>query len=267
MKQKQFSVIIVPHDDSKMRNYRFSYALLYTFLALVVIAVVSMIVFVVTYGKILLAANQSAALAMENRRLTNRVTEVDSLRAELLRLQAMGIQIKKMLGVNLSEEDSILVASLSPIVNSPAISTEAEEADAARSEQQQMLKAIPSLWPVRGYVTRDYSATGGEKSPDYHPGMDIAAERNTPIRTAAEGVVVTSMWDDTYGYMIVIDHGFGLSSLYGHNARNLVAVGDRVTRGQTIGFVGSTGKSTAPHLHFEIRRNGVHVNPRDYLLN
>jgi murein DD-endopeptidase MepM/ murein hydrolase activator NlpD len=267
MKHKQFSLIIVPHDDSKMRNYRFSYALLYTFLALVIIAVVSMIVFVATYGKILYAAHQATVLSIENRRLVERVTEVDSLRTELVKLQAMGIQIKKMLGVGLTEEDSILVASLSPIVNSPAISTDANVADASRSEQQQMLKAIPSVWPVKGYVTRDYSSTGGEKSPDYHPGMDIAAERNTPIRTSAEGIVVTSMWDDTYGYMIVIDHGFGMSSLYGHNARNLVNVGDRVTRGQTIGFVGSTGKSTAPHLHFEIRRNGVHVNPREFLLN
>ncbi len=265
MKQKQFSVIIVPHDDSKVRNYRFSYALLYTFVALVAIAVVSMGVFVATYGKILYAAHQTTGLRRDNTRLMTRVAEIDSLRAELVGLQAMGIQIKKMLGVGLSEEDSILVASLSPIANSRAIS--AEVADASRSEQQQMLKAIPSLWPVKGYVTREYFTTGGEKSPGYHPGMDIAAKRNTPIRTSAEGIVVTSTWDDTYGYMIVIDHGFGMSTLYGHNSRNLVNSGDRVARGQTVGFVGSTGKSTAPHVHFEIRQNGVHINPRNYVLN
>jgi murein DD-endopeptidase MepM/ murein hydrolase activator NlpD len=140
-------------------------------------------------------------------------------------------------------------------------------AEAARSERQLLLKSIPSLWPVKGYVTREFYTTGGEKSAQYHPGMDIAAKRNTPVRASADGIVTASEWNETYGHMIAIDHGFGISTLYGHNSRNLVAIGDRVARGQTIGFVGSTGRSTAPHLHFEVKKNGVHVDPRNYLLN
>ena len=265
--RKHFSVIVVPHDDSRMRNYRFSYALLYTFLILLVLSVASLVVFVATYGQILYAANRSRELARENAILLDRNAQVDSLRSELVRMQTMGIQIKKMLGVDLSMEDSVLVASLSPFVNSPAISTEEEVAEAARSERQMLLEAIPSLWPIKGYVTREFYTTGGEKNPQYHPGMDIAAKRNTPIRASAEGIVTASDWDDIYGHKIAIDHGFGISTLYGHNSRNLVSVGDRVARGQTIGFVGSTGRSTAPHLHFEVRKNGVHVDPRKYLLN
>ena len=264
---KYFSIIVVPHDDSNVRNYRLSYPLLYTFIGLAVLGIAMLAVFVATYGKILYAANQSLGLARENAILLERNAQVDSLRTELVRMQTMGIQIKQMLGVGLSEEDSILVASLSPIVNSPAIRSDLRSAEEDRTEQEEMLKAIPSLWPVKGYVTREFYTTGGEKNEQFHPGMDIAAKRNTPVRTAAEGVVVTSEWDDTYGYMIVVDHGFGISTLYGHNARNLVTPGDRVGRGQTIAFVGSTGKSTAPHLHFEVRQNGVHVNPRNYLLN
>jgi murein DD-endopeptidase MepM/ murein hydrolase activator NlpD len=263
--KKHFSIIVVPHDDSNMRTYRFSYALLYTFLLLVVVSVASLVVFVATYGKILRSANRAGGLAKENVILLERNAQVDSLRTELVRMRAMGIQIKKMLGVDLSMEDSLLVASLSPLVNSPAISTEGAEAD--RSERQQLLKAIPSLWPVKGYVTREFYTTGGDKSTQYHPGMDIAAKRNTPIRAAAEGIVTASEWDDAYGHMIAIDHGFGISTLYGHNARNVATVGDRVARGQTIGFVGSTGRSTAPHLHFEVKKDGVHVDPRNYLLN
>ena len=265
--KRYFSIIVVPHDDSNVRNYRFSYALLYTFIALLVVSITSLIIFVSTYGKILYRANQSLGLARENTILLERNAQVDSLRTELVRMQTMGIQIKKMLGVGLSEEDSILVASLSPIVNSPAISSDGNVAEEVRSEQQLLLKAIPSLWPVKGYVTREFFTTGGEKSDKFHPGMDIAAKRNIPVRNSAEGVIVTSEWDDTYGYMIVVDHGFGISTLYGHNSRNLVTVGDRVTRGQTIAFVGSTGKSTAPHLHFGVKKNGVHVDPRNYLLN
>lgn len=265
--KKYFSIIIVPHDNANVRNYRFSYLLAYTFAGLVAAAVISMAVFAGTYGRVLFAAQQSTDLARENHTLMERNAQIDSLRTELVRLQTMSIQIKKMLGVGLSVEDSILVASLSPIVNSPAISAEAGASDASRSEQQQLLKSIPSLWPVKGYVTREFYTTGGEKNHQYHPGMDIAAKRNTAVRTAAEGVVVKAEWDETYGYMITIDHGFGLSTLYGHNARNLVAVGDRVVRGQTIAFVGSTGNSTAPHLHFEVKKNGVAVDPRNYLLN
>ena len=130
-----------------------------------------------------------------------------------------------------------------------------------------MLEALPSMWPVKGYVTRDFTVTGGEKNPRYHPGIDIAAERNKPIRASADGVVEASRHDDTYGWMVEIDHGYGVHTLYGHNSRNLVKVGDRVTRGKTIAFLGSTGKSTAPHLHFEVRKNGVPVNPQEYLLN
>ena len=134
-------------------------------------------------------------------------------------------------------------------------------------EQQQLLKAIPSLWPLKGYVTREFYTTGGEKSDLYHPGMDIAARRNTPVQTSAEGIVVTSGWDETFGYQVTIDHGFGIQTLYGHNSRNIVKEGDRVVRGQTVAFVGNTGESSAPHLHFEVKKNGVPVDPRNYLLN
>ena len=179
----------------------------------------------------------------------------------------MSIQIKNMLGVNLSFEDSVLVANLSPSASSRVASEDEMVAEETREEQQRLLKAIPSLWPVKGYVTREFYTTGGEKGPNYHPGMDIAVRSNTPVKSAAEGVVVKSGWDETYGYRLLVDHGFGITTLYGHNARTIVREGDRVTRGQTIAFVGSTGKSTAPHLHFEVKKNGVSVDPRNYLLN
>ena len=264
---KYFSFIIVPHDNSKMRTYRVSYVLLYTLLGLIVLTVAAMVFFIVTYGDILVKAYQTGELLAENAALHERNAQIDSLRTELVRLQTMGIQIKNMLGVNLSTEDSILVANLSPIVNSSAILDTPEPDAVPKTEQQMLLKAIPSLWPVKGYVTKEFYMTGGEKNANYHPGMDIAAKRDTPVRTSAEGVVITSGWDDVYGYQVIVDHGFGIYSLYGHNTRNLVKGGERVARGQTIAFVGSTGKSTAPHLHFEVRQNGVPVNPRNYLLN
>jgi murein DD-endopeptidase MepM/ murein hydrolase activator NlpD len=264
---KSISVIIVPHDNAKTLNFRFSYRLLYLFSALVVVLVIAVLVFVFTYGRILYTAQQSARLAHENRKLNLQAAQIDSLKLELLNLHALSIQIRGMLGVDLTREDSLLVANFSPTATTPAILSDETGEGVGVREQKRMLDAMPSLWPVTGYATRGFHITGGEKSANYHPGIDIAAARNTPIKAAGEGLVVTSTYDETYGHVVEIDHGYGIYTLYGHNDRNLVNVGDRVARGDPIAFLGSTGKSTAPHLHFEVKKNGLPVDPKEYLLD
>jgi murein DD-endopeptidase MepM/ murein hydrolase activator NlpD len=264
---KSISVIIVPHDNARTLNLKFSYRLLYLFGALVVVLVIAVLVFVLTYGRVLYTAQQSVRLARENERLRYQAAQIDSLKLELVNLHAFSIQIKGMLGVALSREDSLLVANFSPDTGSPAIVADDIGEGVEASEQKRMLDSMPSLWPVRGYTTRGFHITGGEKSEEYHPGIDIAAAQNTPIKAAGEGLVVTSGYDETYGHVVEIDHGYGIYTLYGHNDRNLVKVGDRVSRGDPIAFLGSTGKSTAPHLHFELRKNGIPVDPKKYLLD
>ena len=264
---KNLSIIVVPHDNAKTWNLKFSYRLLYVFMAMAVVLGAVIAVFLFTYGKVLIQAENSATLSRENRELKHQAAQMDSLRLELINLQAMSIQIKRMLGVDLSVADSMLVANLSPVAKSPAISADQHAEAVGTDEQRMMLEAMPSMWPIKGYVTRGYRITGGDKDPNFHSGIDIAAQRNTPIQAAAEGVVVVSKFDQTFGWVVEIDHGYGIGTLYGHNTRNLVNVGDRVARGKTIAFVGSTGKSTAPHLHFEIKKDGVPVDPNEYLLN
>jgi murein DD-endopeptidase MepM/ murein hydrolase activator NlpD len=264
---KQFSVIVVPHDNRTTWSFRVSYRLVLLFVILVGVAAVSMAAFVITYGRLAGLAQRSVNLDRENGRLRHQLAQVDSLRAELDHLQTFGLQLKGMLGIPLSPADSTLVASLSPAAKSPSIKSEEEDGGVGPDEQRLMLDAMPSMWPVKGYVTREFFVTGGEKSPQYHPGMDIAAPRNTPVYAAAGGIVDVSRFDEAYGWVVEVDHGYGIRSVYGHNTRNLVNVGDRVARGKTIAFVGSTGQSSAPHLHFEVRENGVPVDPRKYLLN
>ncbi len=264
---KQFSVIIVPHDNRTTWSFRVSYRLVVLFALLAGVATVSIAGFMITYGRVAGLAQRSVTLDRENTRLKHQLTQVDSLRTELLGLQAFAIQLKGMLGIPLSIGDSLLVANLSPAAKSSSIKRVEEDGGVGPEEQRLMLAAMPSMWPLRGYVTREFFVTGGEKSPQYHPGIDIAAPRNTPVYAAADGIVEVSRLDETYGWVVEIDHGYGMRSVYGHNTRNLVDVGDRVARGKTIAFVGSTGQSTAPHLHFEVRENGVPVDPRKYLLN
>ncbi|HCW50487.1 MAG TPA: hypothetical protein DGR79_00230, partial [Clostridiales bacterium] len=100
---------------------------------------------------------------------------------------------------------------------------------------------------------------------EHHDGIDISGRVGTPIVATADGTVVFAGWNGLYGRTVVIDHGYGWSTLYGHCAKLAVELGDRVKRGEVIGFIGSTGKSTGPHVHFEVRVNGRTVNPRYYL--
>jgi murein DD-endopeptidase MepM/ murein hydrolase activator NlpD len=98
-----------------------------------------------------------------------------------------------------------------------------------------------------------------------HEGIDITAATGTPIRAAASGTVIHSGWLGGYGNLVVIDHGNGLATAYAHASALLVGVGQQVSQGQTIALVGSTGNSSGPHLHFEVRVNGVAVDPLLYL--
>ena len=113
-------------------------------------------------------------------------------------------------------------------------------------------------WPLRGWLTQGYSAK--------HRGVDIATSWSAPIYAAGDGVVTRAGWLYTgYGFSVIIRHKNGLTTLYGHMTNPAVLVGDYVRRGQQIGEVGSTGNSTGPHVHFEVRKNHVRVNPLPYL--
>ena len=122
-------------------------------------------------------------------------------------------------------------------------------------------------WPVSGEITSPY---GYRVHPIwgttiYHSGIDIGVDEGTPVHAADSGVIVWSGWMGGYGYAVVIDHGNGLSTLYGHNCELAVDEGQSVSKGQVVAYAGSTGNSTGPHVHFEVRENGDPVDPMGYL--
>lgn len=123
------------------------------------------------------------------------------------------------------------------------------------------------IWPVRGTITSPFGRRFHPIVHEYrnHTGIDIAASTGTSIKAADGGTVIFSGWNDAYGKMTIIDHGKGISTLYGHQSEQLVSQGARVVQSQVIGKVGTTGWSTGPHLHFEVRNNGNPVNPMNYL--
>lgn len=131
------------------------------------------------------------------------------------------------------------------------------------------LAALPSRWPVRGAVNSEFGTRTslGGKASEFHGGMDISAERGTPVRAPANGTVVFAGTQAEYGITIIIDHGQDIRTIYGHLSQLHVKQGQTVERGAVIGFTGNTGRSTGPHLHYEILVKGQAVNPRAYLWN
>jgi murein DD-endopeptidase MepM/ murein hydrolase activator NlpD len=134
-------------------------------------------------------------------------------------------------------------------------------------KREALMSATPSIWPIHGWLSAGYGMRSdpftGEK--DFHPGLDISAEKGTPIFATAAGVVEVAARSGDYGNLVVVDHGYGLVTRYGHLSRFSVWVGRTVKRGDVIGYVGSTGRATGPHLHYEVLANGKLINPLQLL--
>ena len=135
--------------------------------------------------------------------------------------------------------------------------------------KRNLLAATPSIRPVKGWIS---SRFGYRESPftgrrEFHRGLDIANRSGTPIIAPADGLVTFASKKGLMGYMVTIDHGFGMVTRYGHLKKILKKKGKRVKRGETIALMGNTGRSTGPHVHYEVRLNGVAVNPMNYFLN
>lgn len=153
------------------------------------------------------------------------------------------------------------------IQNNPVVKEKSGNAEnMARSMDE--LANVPTIWPVSGAITSNFGwrncplEDGGE----LHPGIDIAYDAGLPVVATADGKVVKSGWGGGYGNMVQIDHGNGIETIYGHNSQLLVSAGQEVRKGQVISYAGSTGKSTGPHVHYEVREKGVAVNPFKYMV-
>lgn len=123
------------------------------------------------------------------------------------------------------------------------------------------------IWPLNPRITSKFGMREDPFTAEkrLHSGVDIAAERGTEIKAAMSGEVVMSCKMPDYGNVVAVDHGEGIVTVYAHNEKNLVKLGDQVEKGDIIGRVGSTGRSTGPHLHFEVRKNGAKIDPMEFM--
>ncbi len=136
-------------------------------------------------------------------------------------------------------------------------------------KRNSLAAATPSIWPTHGWLS---SSMGNRSDPftgekDFHPGLDISADTGDPVYATADGKITTAAMAGNYGNLVVIDHGYGIETRYGHLSAFKVRDGQAVKRGDLLGLVGATGRATSSHLHYEVRANGRILNPLQLLLN
>lgn len=246
---RSLTIIVVPHGELDTRSFVISYTKLKF---LVVAGVAMLLAFGVSLAilfPVLAQATRVQGLERELEQLEGERARVAELARTLQEVEAQYERVRQMLGA-----DAPAGADAAPVLpplrgDTVTTSSNDEEPDAT---------AAIDMWPlaVPGFITRSINDARAT-----HTGLDIAVPTNSYIRAAGAGTVRAAGIDDVYGQYVVIDHGQSLESVYGHASRLFVTAGDRVRRAEVIGLTGSTGRSTAPHLHFEIRRDGKAVDP------
>lgn len=247
MKHGHLTLMMVPEDEGEVRRIRVSYrALRWGGAATATLGIVLLLA-LGTYGSVLSRAARAALLERENRRLTAENAKVDEIVENLERSERTYQQIRLLAG--LEDLPTPAAAALLPVQVEPA------------PERARGAGATPSGWPlqVRGFVTARF------EDPKGHTGVDIAVPAETPVLATAAGVVAEAGYDSILGHYVLLAHEGGLETAYGHNVRLLVEPGQRVTRGQAIAYSGDSGRSSAPHVHYEVRRAKRPVDPQPFL--
>lgn len=199
----------------------------------------------VNYAAVYVRAVEAEVLRRRNTRLEEEFAKIEEIRENLLVAEANSRKIKVMLGIEKTPE--VVEPEIAEI--SPNYTT--------IEHLVEMPENIPSLLPTMGQVSRQFLPG--------HYGIDIAAPQFSPVIATASGSVVAAGWDSLYGNFVLVEHNKNYATFYGHMNTIDVLHGSRISAGQVIGTVGSTGRSTSPHLHYEVRFRGEPVDPMGYL--
>ena len=246
--KRVFSIILVPPGGGKPRNFSFGRKQMLFAGIVAAVLLVLLVVFLAVLGRMGRFSVAIERLKRENTKLSEERQKLAELEDELGRLRVVEGRLATLLGMEKKKTDQKLTLSPAGMLTQGFVQTPVSSG------------RMPTLWPVRGEISRGFS-----NEPGGHKGCDIAVQGETPVRAAGEGLVEFAGEDAVFGNMIIINHGSGISSLYGHNSKLSVLRGDSVKKGQIIAYSGNSGNSSAPHLHFEISRNGRQVDPLTFL--
>lgn len=286
-RQRLISVLLIPDDNAEPYSFRLSWTKAKIIMAVAAVLVLHMILGVVGYVQYAKVSSENAELERSNTRLLEDNKRVYRLSAQLEAMDRDQGKIMSLLGVdNHKSGRATLNASLLP--NLAAATESAPDAEipepaatvgeggteakgsgrllmADARESNRFPVNLPTLLPVQGFLSEEFSRE--VKMPwQTHAGIDIAGKRGSVVVASGGGYVVFAGWHNDLGNLVIIHHGGDLFSYYGHNDRLLVREKSPVKRGDPIALLGSTGRSSGPHLHFEISQGGKSVDPREFLL-
>lgn len=292
MDKKFYTFLVFPGRHGSLHKIRLPFYAIHLVLVFSVVGVMTVVALAHSYARMLLKVSnynslrtEREALKNQNRNLENAVSRTN---AKLDSLQSLAAEVALTYGFgearrphfpeavlalatqNNSTLESSYRASLYAFNLIKRVSLEPPSDSLARglvSRPQLDRSTMPSIWPVRGQISAGFGQRmdpfSGEGT--FHAGVDISAPYGTKIEASADGIILAASPEAGYGNEILIDHGFGITTKYGHLSRIYVVVGQVVKRGQLIGAVGMTGKATGPHLHYEVIVHDTPVNPAKYL--
>jgi murein DD-endopeptidase MepM/ murein hydrolase activator NlpD len=288
--RKRFYILFVARGhDGQLRKIPIPVHYLYVFLVGTAIGVLSLTGIASSYLRMLLKVSRFNQLRTEKEQLKNRYSRLEQVAKErdmqVASLGSLASEVSSLYGL---KPDPGLVGGSSENIRNSEVNSSLDQFYALRSSALSgatmtglslgltrnvttadwlRVNSVPNLWPVEGAVTGSFGERidpfNGEGA--FHSGVDIASSYGQEVIAPADGVVVFADFLGGYGRAIVIDHSRGITTRYGHLANFAVAYGQHVHRGDAIGYVGLSGRSTGPHLHYEVRINNTPVNPHKYL--
>lgn len=289
MRKRFYILFVARDDDGQLRKIPIPVHYVYVLAVGAAIGMLSLTGIASSYSRMLLKVSSYNQLRREKDELKNRYSQLEQVAKEkdiqVASLGSLASEVSALYGL---KSDPILTASNEQNFQTAQVTSSLDQLYAlknsaltgaatlgismgltrtATTADWMRLNAAPNLWPVEGQLTGSFGERidpfNGEGA--FHSGVDISSSFGTPVIAPADGTVVFADFLGGYGRAIVIDHGHGITTRFGHLANFAVIAGQRIQRGDTIGYVGLSGRSTGPHLHYEVRINDTPVNPHKYL--
>jgi murein DD-endopeptidase MepM/ murein hydrolase activator NlpD len=279
MKQQYFVVVLAHSLHGRLRRIQIPHRVVYVVLALALAGCVSVFGFLSSYARMAWKVANYNSLRTEISSLRDRYQKLQKIQTQttdqLAELQMFASEVSMAYGIkkrlegpaDISAEGRLLPSIQETLAEYDLLRTANFSSSYHRYPRRWMVNTRPSLWPVDGRLQGHFGSRTDPFSGEgaFHYGVDIIAPTGTPIRAAADGVVLAAHQVNGYGRLVVIDHGGGLQTCYAHMSRFAVIPGQEIRQGEVIGAVGTSGRVTAAHLHYEVRRNGSPQNPARFL--
>lgn len=301
MAKSYYTVLVVPDRSSSTRRFRVPQGLFTRLAVIAGVVALAAVAALFHYAHVVSQIADDRAIKEENAQLRAELLQIQqkvvNINKTLDRVEQLDQKLRSIsmlsdpdrslaigpVGAKAGEGEAddgkslVLDPEDGPTVESKLDSLSAEAAKQEQSlqelqeyfqDQKSLLASAPSIWPARGFVTSDF----GHRLDPYtaervmHEGLDIAVPYGTPVEAPADGTVVFASTAGGYGNVLVIDHGYGIKTRFGHLSQILVKAGQKVHRGDKVALSGNTGRSTGPHVHYEVRVNGIPQNPRKFIL-